>query len=747
MMKKMKKFLAVILTAAMTFALAAPAFAIEGDTNNAETGSITINNATKEERTFEGIPDDEVDSYTGQKYKLVDGEYVEAEDDYTGRFYKLVGTPDSNLPYIAYQVFSASPYVNEDGTYTGDDQTTDTNTWGHMVSDDDNIVSYTATQAQVEAITALWAEGEEIFEFTASPALDDNGDPIYLVKLVEGKTAQNVANFFNSNLGTLAGENSPFTSYEMTYNENEGTATVSGIPYGYYFVTSALGTVCSVDTTNKDVVIADKNNYEDNGGFIPSDGNGLKNITEVAGKEIEPGTEVSAAIGETVTYVIGVKTTNYVLVDAEGNIVKKNGDGVQQKKVEYVFVNDQLDKGLTYVPNDEGEFPDSVTINGEELTKVEKTEDGPTYQTPEEGFIYYIEKTEAQEAGDNTEEVKESFKITIPWLDENGNRVFADNSVLKVTYKAMLNEYVEVGEGQDPNANTDNNADITVQYTEPDTPPGPPEEGRQTKVEEDTKSIYTYALAIMKVDADDTSKVLEGAEFKIYKVSEDEEEEEPQTELRATRGASDEDEADGVLLGGVPAKDDNGEVIPGRYNFDARYIDGSLEKPDDYTETFTTNEKGEIFLYGVAAGDYYAIEYQAPKGYNLLVGRAEFSAVVAKETVTTTTVTTHLYFVKDPEGEYMRDPEDQEKFIPYTEEAGDVERFRLESEESEGAEVETLEYEEHDFASVAIAVLDKKGVELPSTGGMGTTLFYVIGSILVIGAGLVLVARKRMTIG
>ena len=37
-----------------------------------------------------------------------------------------------------------------------------------------------------------------------------------------------------------------------------------------------------------------------------------------------------------------------------------------------------------------------------------------------------------------------------------------------------------------------------------------------------------------------------------------------------------------------------------------------------------------------------------------------------------------------------------------------------------------------------------KGVELPSTGGIGTTIFYVVGAILVIGAGVVLITRRRM---
>ena len=39
---------------------------------------------------------------------------------------------------------------------------------------------------------------------------------------------------------------------------------------------------------------------------------------------------------------------------------------------------------------------------------------------------------------------------------------------------------------------------------------------------------------------------------------------------------------------------------------------------------------------------------------------------------------------------------------------------------------------------------NKKGAELPSTGGIGTTIFYVVGSLLVLAAGILLVTRRRM---
>ena len=41
-------------------------------------------------------------------------------------------------------------------------------------------------------------------------------------------------------------------------------------------------------------------------------------------------------------------------------------------------------------------------------------------------------------------------------------------------------------------------------------------------------------------------------------------------------------------------------------------------------------------------------------------------------------------------------------------------------------------------------VVNNSGTELPSTGGIGTTIFYVVGSVLVIAAGILLITKKRM---
>lgn len=42
-------------------------------------------------------------------------------------------------------------------------------------------------------------------------------------------------------------------------------------------------------------------------------------------------------------------------------------------------------------------------------------------------------------------------------------------------------------------------------------------------------------------------------------------------------------------------------------------------------------------------------------------------------------------------------------------------------------------------------VVNNSGTQLPETGGMGTTLFYVLGSVLVLAAVVLLVTKKRMS--
>lgn len=100
-------------------------------------------------------------------------------------------------------------------------------------------------------------------------------------------------------------------------------------------------------------------------------------------------------------------------------------------------------------------------------------------------------------------------------------------------------------------------------------------------------------------------------------------------------------------------------------------------------ETGKDGNPGAASFDGLADGTYYLVETKAPAGYNQLTGPKEVT--VAGSTTDTTKLT------------------------------------------------------------VTEKVANQAGTLLPSTGGMGTTIFYVLGFVLVVGAGVLLVTKKRMS--
>lgn len=80
--------------------------------------------------------------------------------------------------------------------------------------------------------------------------------------------------------------------------------------------------------------------------------------------------------------------------------------------------------------------------------------------------------------------------------------------------------------------------------------------------------------------------------------------------------------------------------------------------------------------------------------------------------------------------------------------AGDEDYALVETQAPTGYNMLTAPYpiDPNTTNSLAVAVENNSGSTLPSTGGIGTTIFYVIGAILVIGAGVVLVTRRRMNV-
>lgn len=140
------------------------------------------------------------------------------------------------------------------------------------------------------------------------------------------------------------------------------------------------------------------------------------------------------------------------------------------------------------------------------------------------------------------------------------------------------------------------------------------------------------------------------------------------------------------------------------------YIYAGTKAAEGLTNQITTPPNGVIVVKGVKTGSYDIKEIKAPDGYNRLTTSVIVNATKTSETTTSKTV--------------------------YLDENGDPTDEVTET---------VVKVELADIAATAVVVVNKAGTELPSTGGMGTTIFYVLGAVLVVGAGVLLVTKKRMS--
>ena len=127
-------------------------------------------------------------------------------------------------------------------------------------------------------------------------------------------------------------------------------------------------------------------------------------------------------------------------------------------------------------------------------------------------------------------------------------------------------------------------------------------------------------------------------------------------------------------------------------------IDGWVTDKGGAT-TLVTSGEGDILIEGLNVGTYYLEETEAPVGYNKLTKPIEVK-ITATPDATGVSETV----------EYRN--QNDSTYTPAT--------------------------------NAIVKVLNKAGTQLPSTGGIGTTLFYVIGGVLMAVAAVLLVTKKRM---
>ena len=173
--------------------------------------------------------------------------------------------------------------------------------------------------------------------------------------------------------------------------------------------------------------------------------------------------------------------------------------------------------------------------------------------------------------------------------------------------------------------------------------------------------------------------------------------------------------------------------------------DGKPTKSGAPIKTSSSDAKGRIKFEGLDAGTYILVETEAPAGY---VKDTTEHVIVIDADIQTQSITEYY----DQAGKWYKDAADGRK--PYTYETQELISYSITFDDANVASHTfvhessntDIKWSQASSKELPASIHNTKGVELPSTGGMGTAIFYIVGAILVLGAGVVLVTRRRMSV-
>lgn len=347
-----------------------------------------------------------------------------------------------------------------------------------------------------------------------------------------------------------------------------------------------------------------------------------------------------------------------------------------------LFVSDEMTEGLSYLPA-------SLTI------KV----NNDTVKANANGEFVYKDETIATVYHTTDHN---GFRLNFVYDKLISNASTGTTYAVTVSYSAMVNDKAVVA----PEANKNT---VKMYYAndpsqghtfQPSTEQPEPQEGQGIKKVEDSKNVFTYQLAFKKTGEGEEAEALANAIFGIYTSKEC--------------------------------------------------------KDTDLLDIVKTNEKGYAVSTSVGKGTYWVKEIQAPDGYSLNDKAYE---VEAKWTTATTTITRKEETVK-----YTTEKDKAEQqpavavgwllngvFYAGAEETNKPDAsaqlaYILERTETETTTTEAVTNPDAVGGTVLLSdnIPNTKLASLPSTGGIGTTIFTIGGCIImVVAAALFFVSRRK----
>ncbi len=732
-MKTTRKLLAMVLAAVMILSLCVTAFATNSDGESYDKGSITIKNPQENE--------------TYKAYKIFDVTY------------DLGGTGSDDDRY-AYTI--APEWVDDVQAYVGNTKGTD------------------------GTYPAITAKG-----LTITPVKDTSGVVVYNVARVPDDPATTDVNediFSAADFGeAMAEESSGKTA--VTFNG----AKAENLDLGYYMVQpTTANSLVSLTTTDADVVVSDKNEKPEVDKSILEEGKVLDCTNTDEGhvhddtcyKDVEEEVDhTTASVGDKIPYQLETKVP-----DMTGY------------KTYFFVVNDTMSEGLTF--NDDVK----ILIGGEDQTQKELVK-GTDYSvkttTDEDGktnirivfnnMKQYWSDVEAEDwAG---EPIVITYSATVDEDAVMGTVGNPNKAFIEFSNNPNVNpEY----DPENPPEDEYDPKDPNYKHNDPNSGVKDP----TGKGPEDETTVYSTELELTKVNADDTDETLTGAKFKIegeklnvtivnkeifiestdgtyYRLKDGTYTEEvpdgdastdakeptyaeytgekiEYKELTGAQAVANEGlyfSTDGGTTKTLITASNKDSVPAGAKIYQPTYLNVGLyyKEGDNYLEVTEANaaehlsdtlysktvykqsdlyedtsvkykkveeitknnssesyeaegfvdENGKLSFAGLAEGTYYITELVAPDGFNLLKEPIKVDVTL----VDGETAGTYAFEAK-------------------------IDDAATAVKENDG--------------KISFQVENSQGIELPEAGGIGTTIFYVLGAALVLGGIIVFVTKKRM---
>ena len=403
-------------------------------------------------------------------------------------------------------------------------------------------------------------------------------------------------------------------------------------------------------------------------------------------KNTKPGWDGGKVIdkGNNVTTTVNTAKLEEI-IQFDISITAKNYDG--EDKIFKYEVLDSMYAGMTYMSDP------VVTVGGTSVTAT---------------VTWYTDAAMTTTTNDRSK--AQAFKITIPWTSNTqatGNSLYANGAKIQVRYTAKLDaaKLKDTDLTNDVLVNAANGNTSTFKWYAGNATNPNPTDPKGTSPEKKTET-YMTEIEITKVDG--SGNTLTGAQFTLTG---------PAGTIVYTKGerfVADNSASpaywklkDGTYTTTSPSTPN---VNQNAYESTTqKYRKEAFTEVQGTSQTNTTmsafvDSNGKATFSGLTEGTYTLEETVVPSGYN--------KAPIYEFKVT---------FAVDSNGKPVWTVEDTDNNANTT----------------TPVQVDAN-------GKLTIRIANNQGTEMPATGGMGTKLFYVIGAVLLLGAGILLVARRRM---